>query len=59
MDSMDIAALSMDMSAMRLQMNVGTSVAKKAMDQQEIQAQGLMEMMPSDPNLGRLIDTQA
>lgn len=59
MDSMDIAAMSMDLSAARLQMNVGVSVAKKAMDQQEIVAQGLLEMIPSDPCLGRLIDTQA
>ena len=50
---MDIAAMSMELSSMKLQNNVGIAVAKKAMDQQEVQASGLMEMIqqaapPSD-----------
>lgn len=42
---MDIAAMSMDMSAARLQMQVGVSVTKKAMETSEIEAAGLYSMM--------------
>ena len=42
---MDIAALSMDLSSTQIQMSAGISVAKKAMDQQETAAAGLIEMM--------------
>lgn len=50
---MDIAAVSMQMSSTQLQMSAGISVAKKAMDQQETEAAGLIEMLktavpPSD-----------
>lgn len=42
---MDIAAMSMDMSSMRLQMDVGIAVAKKAMESSEINAAGLYKMI--------------
>ena len=42
---MDIAAMSMSMSMAKVQLSAGLSVAKKAMDQQEIQAAGLIDMM--------------
>lgn len=40
-----IAAMSMDMSAAKLQLNVGVSMAKKVMDVQETQAAGLLQML--------------
>lgn len=50
---MDIGALSMELSSIKLQNHVGIAVARKAMDQQEAEAAGLMEMIqqaapPSD-----------
>lgn len=42
---MDIAAMSMDLSAMRLQMQAGIAVTKKAMETSEIEAAGLYSMM--------------
>ncbi len=63
---MDIAAMSMGLSSVRLQQSVGVSVAKKAMDAQEVEAAGLMKMMdaaapgqvPSD-GVGQVVDARA
>lgn len=41
---MDIGAMSMEMSLARVQQNAGISVAKKAMDSQEVAAEGLLKM---------------
>lgn len=57
MDMMNsIAALSMDMSAARLQQSVSISVQKKVMDTQELAAQELLKMLPPQTNT---IDTYA
>lgn len=48
---MDIAAMSMDLAISRLQMDVGTSVAKKVMDTAEINAEGLNKMIESVASL--------
>lgn len=57
MDMMNsIAALSMDMSAARLQQSVSISVQKKVMDTQELAAQGLLKMLPPQTST---IDTYA
>lgn len=54
---MDIAAISMQMSNTQLQMSVGVSVAKKTMDQQEIAAAGLINMLKTAaPPTDHLID---
>lgn len=55
----NIAAASMTLSSAKLQMNVSTSVTKKAMDSQEIAAQQLLEMLPATSDLGRNIDVEA
>lgn len=41
---MDIGAMSMEMSLARVQQSAGISVAKKAMDSQEVVAEGLLKM---------------
>lgn len=41
---MDIGAMSMEMSLARVQQSAGISVAKKAMDSQEVAAEGLLKM---------------
>lgn len=63
---MDIAAVSMEMSTAGLQQSASLSVAKKAMDNQEQQAAGLMDMMSQAvPNqvpgsgVGQVIDVRA
>lgn len=58
---MDIAAMSMDLSAAKLQMNVSLSMSKKVMDLQEVQAEGLMEMLPPSlsPEVGQIINVKA
>lgn len=57
MDMMNsIAAASMSMSAAKLQQGVSVSVAKKAMDQQELALQELQRMLPDQ---GHIIDTYA
>ncbi len=63
---MDVAAFSMDMSMTKLQQNVGLSITKKAMNQEEQQAAGLLDMV-SRANPGQIphsgvaqnIDTRA
>lgn len=42
---MDIAAMSMSLATNRLQMDVSTSVVKKAMESAEINAEGLVQML--------------
>lgn len=61
MDTTGIAAMSMSLSSLKLQMSASVSVAKKAMNQQEVYAQGLLEMIPQDPQsgLGQNIDVSA
>lgn len=57
-----IAAMSMNMSTAKLQMNVGVSLTKKVMDTQEAQAAGLLEMMDAASSsipasdLGQILD---
>lgn len=57
-----IAAMSMNLSAAKLQQNVGISLAKKVMDTQEMQAAGLMKMLDAAGNsipageLGQILD---
>lgn len=59
---MDIAAISMSLSSAKVQMAAGISVAKKSMDQQQIQADGLMKMIESSapqvsiPQEGHILD---
>ncbi|WP_394523144.1 YjfB family protein [Lacrimispora sp. JR3] len=63
---MDIAAVSMEMSTARLQQSASLSVAKKAMDYQEQQAAGLLDMMSQTASaqlpgsgVGHIIDVKA
>lgn len=63
---MDIGAMSMEMSLARVQQSAGISVAKKAMDSQEVAAEGLLKMaeaaipkqMPGN-GIGQIVDTIA
>lgn len=55
----NIAAASITMNSAKLQMNASTSVAKKAMDSQEIAAQQLLDMLPAVSDLGQNIDVEA
>lgn len=60
---MDIAALSMSLSSAKVQMSASVSVSKKIMDQQEVQAEGLMKLMenssvPAAPS-EHIIDVKA
>lgn len=55
----NIASASMTLSSAKLQMNVSTSVTKKAMDSQEMAAQQLLEMLPVASDLGQHIDVEA
>lgn len=57
MDS--IASASMSLSSMQLQQDYTLSVAKKAMDSQELAAQELLAMLPQQPAKGAYIDTYA
>lgn len=60
---MDIAGVSMAMSANRVQSQVGTAVLSKAMDTNEALGQGLVQMIDSaamersvNPNVGANFD---
>lgn len=55
---MDIAAMSMGLSQMKLANEVGTSVLKMAMDSGETQMNDMVKMMEQsvNPNLGGSID---
>lgn len=63
---MDIGAMSMEMSLARVQQSAGIGVAKKAMDSQEVAAEGLLKMMdtaiprqvPAD-GIGQIMDIKA
>ncbi|MSS10461.1 putative motility protein [Clostridium sp. WB02_MRS01] len=63
---MDIGVISMEMSLARVQQNAGISVAKKAMDSQEVAAEGLLKMveaaipkhMPGN-GIGQFVNTRA
>lgn len=54
-----IAAAGMAGSAARLKMDVSLSVTKKAMDNQEMAARQLMEMLPSLQGTGQHLDVRA
>lgn len=60
---MDIAAMSMSLANSRLQMEIGTSIAKKVMDSAEINAEGLNKMIESleeiTPSSDCIIDVRA
>ena len=63
---MDIGAMSMEMSLARVQQSAGISVAKKAMDFQEVAAEGLLKMVetaiPSQVpanGIGQIVDIKA
>lgn len=55
---MDIAAMSMNMSAAKVQQNVGIAMLKNSMEQQEAIAQNMVQMI-SPEGLGVNIDTYA
>ncbi len=62
MDLMNsIAAQSMGMSAAKVAQQYSLSVAKKAMDTQELAAQELLEMLPQQPQvpMGQYLDVYA
>lgn len=54
-----IAAASVANSTAKLKMDVSLSVTKKAMDNQEMAAQQLMEMLPSVQGTGQHMDVRA
>lgn len=56
-----IAGTAMSLASAELMQQYSTSVTKKAMDTQEVVAQGLLEMLPqqSAPAKGIYIDTYA
>ena len=59
---MDVASASMAMQSSKLLMAVGTSMAKKTMDVQEMALAGVLQMMPQAPpvdGLGGNIDIMA
>ncbi|MBW4844667.1 MAG: YjfB family protein [Lachnospiraceae bacterium] len=62
---MDIGAMSMEMSLARVQQSAGISVAKKAMDSQEVAAEGLLKMAETaiprqilGNGIGLIVDTR-
>jgi len=66
MKEMDIGAMSMEMSLARVQQSAGISVAKKAMDSQEVAAEGLLKMVETaipeqvpGNGIGEIVDTKA
>ncbi|KMZ55136.1 YjfB family protein [Dorea sp. D27] len=54
-----IAKASMALSSAKLQMNVNLTMAKKTMDNQEMAAQQLLDMLPSVQELGQYVDVRA
>lgn len=54
---MDIAAMSMDLSAARLAQSVEISMMKKTMSMEETAVETMMEMLPPPSN--HIIDTYA
>lgn len=59
MDVSDIAMASMSMSSAKLQVSASIAVTKNAMNAQEAAAAQLLEMLPSSPDLGQLVDVRA
>ena len=59
MDVSDIAMASMSMSSAKLQVSASIAVTKNAMNAQEAAAAQLLEMLPSSPGLGLLVDVRA
>ncbi|MCI8709599.1 MAG: putative motility protein [Dorea sp.] len=59
MDVSDIAMASMSMSSAKLQVSASIAVTKNAMNAQEAAAAQLLEMLPSSPGLGQLVDVRA
>lgn len=59
MDVSDIAMASMSMSSAKLQVSASIAVAKNAMNAQEAAAAQFLEMLPSSPDLGQLVDVRA
>ena len=59
MDVSDIAMASMSMSSAKLQVSASIAVTKNAMNAQEAAAAQLLEMLPSSPGLGQLVDERA
>lgn len=55
---MDIAAMGMRMSEVKVQQNVGIALLKNSMEQQEMVAQNMVQMI-SPEGLGMNIDTYA
>lgn len=63
---MDIGAMSMEMSLVRVRQSSGISIAQKAMDVQEIAADGILRMTESArpkqdliSGVGQIVDTRA
>ncbi|MDR2023905.1 MAG: YjfB family protein [Hungatella sp.] len=63
---MDIAAMSMDLSLVKVRQSVGITIAKKVMDSSETAAAGLLEMaetvflkQPFSDGIGQNVDTRA
>lgn len=54
-----IAAQATSMSAAQFAQNYSISVAKKAMDTQELAAQEILQMLPDAPAKGQYIDVYA
>ena len=59
MDVSDIAMASMSMSSAKLQVSASIADTKNAMNAQEAAAAQLLEMLPSSPGLGQLVDVRA
>ena len=55
---MDVAALSMSMSMVNLQTQIGIALMDKAMETAEITTDGIQQMMEASvtPHLGQMID---
>lgn len=55
---MDIAALSITLSQMKLQSEVSTAILAKTLDQQETSSDGLQKIMEQSvtPHLGQSVD---
>ncbi len=54
-----IAGTAMDMQTVEYATNYSIAITKKVMDTQTLAAQELLEMLPTQPPMGRYIDTYA
>lgn len=62
MDPLQIASLSTSLSAYNVQSQVSTIVLRKALDNQEATATGIINQMPqvpANPSIGRHVNTTA